>query len=153
MSRILMFAVLAILLSLLAVMGNIVNPKPKEPPKPPDPAIGAKIRNEQEKKERQMMQTQMKKRQDQFKKQQEAVLKEEEASGMKTNLKSRPPLPKTDVAPNPTAMDISSDWFAKRKDGSAGLSELAAEQKRVEEAAKKFRENMKPETSPAPVAR
>jgi hypothetical protein len=39
-------------------------------------------------------------------------------------------------------MDITSDWFTKRKDGSEGLTHLAEEQKRLDEAARKFREKM-----------
>ena len=143
MSRILMVAVLAILLSLLAVMANIVNPKAKEPPKPPDPAVQAKEQEAREQKEREMMKEQMTKRQNEFKKRQEQILRQEQASGITTNLKSRPKSMKpVEAAPNPTAMDISSDWFTKRKDGSEGLTHLAEEQKRLEEAARKFREKM-----------
>ena len=144
MSRVLMIGVLAILLGLLAVMANLVNPK-KEPPKPQDVAAQAKAQEAMQTQQEAMMKKERDQRQNEWKKQQDAIQKKEQASGLQTNLsKRRPGLSQPPTAPNPTAMDITHDWFTKRKDGAEGLQELSAEQKRLEEAAKKYRESQKP---------
>jgi Na+-transporting methylmalonyl-CoA/oxaloacetate decarboxylase gamma subunit len=112
MSRTFMFGVLAILVVLLGVMANVVGPKS---PKEPDPDVmkkeaesRQKAQAEEIKTRQKMMVTMMKRR-------------KEDAAKASHTARAKPATGRPS-----SGMEISSDWFKKRKDGTQGLAALEA---------------------------
>lgn len=108
MSRLLMFMTLAILAVLLAVMSYVIAPKP---PAAQDPRaqMDPKKMEEMQKQEMARRQAQMTKEMDARKN----AAKQQAAMSVK-----KPPK---------AGMVIESDWFRKRPDGEAGISQMQKE--------------------------
>lgn len=123
MSRVFTFAILGILIIILGAMSYVLEKSTKpEPPKPPS----AKEIAEQQKR----MQEQMKQQAEARKKMVEAARKQAEAAKRAAQKGTRPINPTAPEPPKakntvpPGALDISEDWFRKRRPGAEGLKEL-----------------------------
>ncbi len=132
MTRPVTFLILAVLVVVLGAMSYIVRQAGKpEPPKPPEmteaerqKATQERMRQEAEARKKMIEQAQ--KMQQQQAAQQSASGKPAGKPGARPVNPTAPEPPKNTVPPG--ALDISEDWFRKRKPGEQGISELEQQQ-------------------------
>src|SRR5438874_12576325 len=113
MSRTFMFGILALLVVLLAVMAHVVGPQAQKPEEAPQAAQKQQVTQQEA----------MKKQSDERRKMMQKMTeqKKHEMAQAKGHKPAKP------AAPQAGTMDISSDWFKKRTDGSQGLASLEAQ--------------------------
>lgn len=126
MSRVLTFSILGVLLIILGVMSYVVEQAGK-PEKPKQPTAEEMHQHERE------MQERMKQQEEARKKMLETIKQQQEKGGKKVAAEPEGKRPINPTAPEPPkgknplpagALDITEDWFRKRKPGQAGIKEL-----------------------------
>ncbi len=107
-----MFMVFAVLVVLLGVMAYIINPKPQTPPES-DPAQMKKMQERQAEAQKHEVEERKKMMEEAMKHMKKANAKSVQAKGT--------------TAPPKGGMDISGDWWKKRKSGETGIEQLQKE--------------------------
>ena len=139
MSRMFLAGILAILLALLGVMANVVGPKSKETEKglPPQPPAQQNARDKKLKDDQSKLKSAMSSKSMPIDPGNAAEGKAL-AAKMGSNTSSKPG--GATKNPNLKGMEITSDWFEKRLDGSAGIEKLDKEAQEEANARKAFAE-------------